>query len=223
MGEYVYELPVRVAQSDVPICQLQTEQLQESNYQFSVLCDDPSMPIAEYSLRILSYPSDEVVYETKSSRPSFNYSFDQAGQYVFHLDYITREGERGSYESVVMDIGGVMHEVIYSLSYTTPRIDQFQSIEENEEASVYTDSQEIVISQLPVTIQLRIDSIVPLSTQTNTQVLYADNPILPTDENIYDVRIDDPENQVLEIRIREGNQEGTRIRIPIRIQQAAVR
>jgi len=224
LGDYVYAINFRIAQSDVPICEVSPEIIQDTTYNFLVICDDLSTPIVEYNFEILNFTNDKRVHVEKTTRPSLRYSFVQWWQYLIKLNYITNEWKKWQYESEVFTVGTVQHDVGYRISYKAVNDSDFKLVNGDSEATATMEDWTLIVKELPIELDLLIDSIVPLTQDTTPQVLINNRPVLSSNDRNFIFNITDQWDQSITILIKEWNdpKNNTEIIIPVEINQSTV-
>ena len=76
LNNYIYTFPIRVEQSDVPVCEINVQANTEAGYTFQTRFIDTQPKITDFQFDILDTKNKGAVIDTiKSSDPDFTYTF----------------------------------------------------------------------------------------------------------------------------------------------------
>lgn len=79
LNNYIYTFPVRVEQSDVPVCEVVVTQAEGKNYTVTTNFFDKTVNITNYQFDILNRNNKDKVIETiRNNNGSFTYIFQNA-------------------------------------------------------------------------------------------------------------------------------------------------
>lgn len=221
----IYEINFRVAQNDVPICEIEPEVIKDNTYNLIVKCDDLTTPIVEYSFEVFDQSLWRKISTEKSQRPLYRYTFPKWWDYVIKLSYITNEWKIWKYETDNIKVWNVSHVISYSLYYKWVTSSKYELVDNNETKDLYLKNWELIIQKIPVEVQLTLDSIVPASNNTIVKVLFNQKPILSSDNNKnFNFTVNAKSEQEIIINVSEPNQPDniTEISFPIKIEQSQI-
>lgn len=129
LNDYIYTFPIRVEQSDVPVCEIIAQQEKEAEYSFQTNFLDTNVNITAYQFDIIDTANKGRIIDTiKSSDPSFTYQFPGKGTYAIQTSFITDEGKQGQCESDDIQVGATDFQIFYDLNYKSPGSPQFQKV-----------------------------------------------------------------------------------------------
>lgn len=179
----------RVNAWDVPPCELQTNRIGENNYELLVKVDDQWTDIEQYSIDIIDNQTDEIVKNLISDKPKFNFDFPNGRSYRVRGYFTTTESKRGSCEAnTLLDIWYNSYNFVNTLSVLWPNDTTYTVMWNSGDRRVEWDR--IIIDDLPTTIKLTINQIVPEI--DNPQISVFENAVLknPTKTREYVFKID---------------------------------
>jgi len=185
VNDYVYSFPLRVEQSDVPVCEVISKALSTSNYQFDVNFLT-KWNIEEYQYEIVS--DGKTIYTTKSKQAVLQYELPADGTYSVKTTFVTDEGKQGSCESDDITIWAVSYKLSYSAQYKSPSQPSFTAFPSSWAVSMSQDS--IVLSELPTIIQFSLDWVQPNEAWLTKQLLFDWKPVLSSDGKTFEVRVE---------------------------------
>lgn len=121
LNNYIYTFPIRVEQSDVPVCEIIVQAGKETNYSFQTKFLDAKVAISEYQFDVVDTTRKNAVIESiKSKSPDFSYQFPGKGNYAIQTNFITSEGKQGQCESDDIQIGNTNFTISYDLKSKSP-------------------------------------------------------------------------------------------------------
>jgi hypothetical protein len=105
LNNYIYTFPLRVEQSDVPVCEVVATKNKEVEYGFVTNFLDTTVQITDYQFDILDKDNGNKIIDTiKSKDSSFNYQFPGKGTYAVQTTFMTEDGKQGQCESDDIDV-----------------------------------------------------------------------------------------------------------------------
>jgi hypothetical protein len=121
LSDFMYTFPVRVEQSDVPICEIIIIPFEKTKYKIQTNFIDGSVSnVSSYNYTILESASKKVIDTIKKDTRDIDYVFPERGSYVVLLDFITVDGKRGHCESEILQLAQETIEVSYTLRQKLP-------------------------------------------------------------------------------------------------------
>lgn len=190
LSSYKYVLPLRVSQWDVPVCIVTGKSTSTDwrTYQFSTNFEDTSVAIKEYIYDVINVDTEKVVHEEKRTNQNFSWEFVDAWRYLFRTTFVTDQNKKGSCETDTLQILSSDFDVAYELLYKAPSSSdyvQFQSTGWSYFAKwVYT------IDQIPTTLQLHIQKVVPADRLSTLKVFYNWEQVSSIDQSNFPLVID---------------------------------
>ena len=194
----------RVNAGDVPPCTLETNPLGNNKYEVAVKVDDGGTDISDYSVDIIDNQTDEIVRSLKGTSARFQYDFPSGKSYRVRGYFNTTEGKRGSCEAKsLLDIGYNSYSFINTISVIGPNDSAYKVLGTSGDQRIEGDT--IILSDIPTTLKLAIDKIVP--DVNNPQITVFENNILknPTKENEYVFKIDSENEKVIRVAMSDNN------------------
>ncbi|MEI6426351.1 MAG: hypothetical protein WCO66_03290 [Candidatus Absconditabacteria bacterium] len=187
VNDYVYSFPLRVEQSDVPVCEVLDKALNASTHEFTVNFLTKGN-IQEYQYQIMS--NGKSIYTTKSKDPVFQYQLPASGIYSVKTTFVNDEGKQGSCESDDISVGAVGYQLSYSAQYKSPSQPQLSTFPSSGAVSMAQDT--IVLAELPTIIQFSLDGVQPNEPGLVKQLLFDGKPVLSSDGKIFEIKVDTP-------------------------------
>lgn len=185
LNNYVYSFPLRVEQSDVPVCEVLFKAWASNSYLFN-LNFLTKWTIQEYQYDIMS--DGKSIYTSKSKVPTFQYQLPSSGIYSLKASFITDDAKQWSCESDDISVGAVWYQISYSAQYknsSSPSYIDFPTAWPTNMAQ-----NTITVWELPTVIQFNVDSIQPNEPGLVKQLLYDGKPVLSTDGKTFEVTVD---------------------------------
>lgn len=185
LNDYVYSFPLRVEQSDVPICEILVKSLTPSKNQFSVhFLSDAN--VAEYQYQVLQ--DGKSIYTSKSKSSNFEYQFPDSGIYSLRTTFITDDAKQGSCESDDISIGAIGYQLFYSLQYkntSQPTLSDFPS------SWPISFTQDVVtLSEIPTIIQFSLNAVQPNEEWLIKQLFFDNKPVISSDGKKFEVKVE---------------------------------
>ena len=206
MDDVWYRFPVRVEQSDRPVCGVEVERFPWTNkFQITTEFVDESSAatISSYNYTVQNRATRKVLTELKNQNQKITYEFPEKWNYVVILDYVTVDGKQWQCESELIQLEKETFNVQYALLYKDAETWRFKELC-NSKNSDYNSCTQINLDSVPQTYQLQIKSVTPKTINTSKAV-YFENP---ADENTHSLMEDNdtyeftvPDEWTYELRI----------------------
>lgn len=202
LSDFVYTFPVRVEQSDRPICSLNLENFPwTTKYLISTEFLDPSdaSKISLYKYTIKNRTTNKVHEILNNQAQEFNYTFPERWNYVVVLDFTTVDDKQSRCESDVIQLEKETVDVQYSI------------LKENSDSTWFSElcssnwstwCGTISVETIPQKLQLNIDSIVP-SSNAMKKVVSFDNKTLLNEDDTYTFNVLGEWEYILKISISD--------------------
>jgi hypothetical protein len=222
LNEYIYTFPVRVEQSDVPVCEVIVTKSEGKNYTVTTNFFDKTINITTYQFDVLDRNKKDVSIDTiKNNNGTFSYQFNSAGLYAIQNTFITEDDKQGQCESDDVQIGVSDFQINYDTYFKSSQSPQFQKV--GTQGIVSMVSGELVLTEIPTIIKIQINQIVP-NTPTATKKIFVDaKQIISVDGNTFEFTIDDSADHEVLIVV-EDKQSGakTETKLPVSINRADI-
>jgi len=179
-----YRFPVRVEQSDRPVCGINVTKFPWSTkYQIYTDFVDASSAatISSYRYTIQNYLTKKTLEVLNDYPQEFNYTFPDKWSYVVILDYVTVDSKQWQCESDLIELEKETFNVEYSI--LEKDVDTWRFTEVcNSEWMEYDKCKQLTFSVVPQTYRLHIKSIKPYSNAMKRAVYLNDTPLLNEDD-----------------------------------------
>lgn len=186
LSDFIYVFPIRVEQSDVPICDVKLENLPwttKYNIYTEFVDNTPESNIKSYSYTILNDTTSSVIDEIKDKWNSFSYTFPEKWNYRVEANFITIDDKQWKCESDLIQLKKESFNVQYTLllkDQTTWKYKEMCS----SQSSANNNCTQISLETIPQNFQLQLTSITPSYTTTK-KVVYLDDKPLFNEDDVY--------------------------------------
>lgn len=198
LSEVVYAFPVRVEQSDVPICDITLQHFEQSKYKIQTnFLDGSASSISSYSYNIIDTATNKSIEAIKKNTREIDYVFPEKGNYIVALEFITVDGKKGYCESDTLQLAKENLEVKYVLRQKLAGESVFKEI-----PSSAISGTTVTLSKIPQAIQLELTSITPSTPALNKNV-YVDGKVILNQGNFYEFEINQEKTHTVEIKVEE--------------------
>jgi hypothetical protein len=195
LNDFIYSFPVRVEQSDVPICEINLANFSQTKYKIQTNFLDGSVSsIAGYTYHILDTSTNKEIATLKQSTREVDYTFPEKGNYIVSLDFITVDGKRGTCESELLQLAKEDIIVTYVIKQKLPGETVFKEIS----ASAISGGV-IALDTIPQAIVIDLVSVSPDSVSMRKNVFFEGKPVL-NQGSLYEFTLD--QERVYEVVIR---------------------
>ncbi|MDR3168380.1 MAG: hypothetical protein LBU27_01050 [Candidatus Peribacteria bacterium] len=182
---FVYSFPVRVEQSDVPICEINLANFSQTKYKIQTNFLDGSVSnIAGYTYHIFDALTNKEIATLKQSAREVDYTFPEKGSYLVSLDFITVDGKRGTCESELLQLAKEDITVRYVIKQKLPGESTFKEIP----ASAISGGV-VHLDTIPQAIVIDLVSVSPDSASLRKNVFFEGNPVL-NQGSLYEFMLD---------------------------------
>ena len=178
--EILYRFPVRVEQSDRPVCGIEVERfVWTKKYQIVTDFIDASSAatIASYNYTIWNKNTNKAQDELRNESQSIVYEFPEKWNFVVILDYVTVDWKQWQCESDLIQMEKEKFNVSYTILAKESDSWKFKELC-NSNGSSYSKCRQINLETVPKVYELQIKSITPYSNTTKKAVFLNDRPIL---------------------------------------------
>ncbi len=202
LNDAIYTFPLRVEQSDVPVCEITATQDKEAQYTFQTTFLDGQVNVTSYQFDIIDKNAkNNVIDSVKWTSPDFNYQFPGKWVYAIQANFITDDGKQGQCESDDIQVGATDFQIFYDLNYKSPGSPKFQKVLAS--GDVAYDSGVIMIREIPTVLQLKINQIIPTTSTTTTKVSIDGKAVLSTNGKTFETTIQDANDHQISIVVED--------------------
>ncbi|MFA6255913.1 MAG: PKD domain-containing protein [Candidatus Absconditabacterales bacterium] len=222
LNNYIYTFPVRVEQSDVPVCEIIITQAEGKNYTVTTNFFDKTVNITNYQFDVLDRNNkDQVIDTIKNNNGTFSYQFRGAGLYAIQNTFLTEDDKQGQCESDDIQIGVSDFQVNYDTYFKSPQSPQFQKV--GSQGIVSLVSGGLILTEIPTIIKLQVNQISPNIPTAAKKVLLDSKQLISTDGKTFEFTIDDNQDHEAKLIIEDTPSGAkTEISIPISVNRADI-
>lgn len=222
LNNYIYTFPVRVEQSDVPVCEIIITKGEGKNHNITTNFFDKTVNITNYQFDVLDRNTKDKVIDTiKNNNGTFTYQFRGAWLYAIQNTFLTEDDKQGQCESDDIQVGVSDFQVKYDIYFKSPQSPQFKKV--GDEDIVSFISGEVILTEIPTILKIQVNQISPNTPTATKRVLLDGKQVISSDQNSFEFTIDDSNNHEVTL-IVEDKPSGakTEIIIPIKVNRADI-
>jgi len=222
LNNYIYTFPVRVEQSDVPVCEIMVTKADGKNYTVTTNFFDKTVKIVNYQFDILDRNNKDKSIDTiRNNNGTFSYQFPGAGLYAIQNTFLTEDDKQGQCESDDIQVWVTDFQVNYDSYFKSPQSPQFQKIT-NQWIAAFV-SGEIVLTEIPTVIKVQVNQISPNTPTATKRLLLDGKQVISTDKNSFEFTIDNNASHEVTLIVEDvPSGAKTEIKIPVRVNRADV-
>lgn len=196
LNDYMYAFPLRAEQSDVPVCEIATQQIKWNEYSITTSFLDGNPQISEYQFSIVDRVKKRTIETFKNTNWTLQYLFPWLGTYAIQVAYVTTDGKQGEAESEDIQIGSSDFNVLYSLSLKSPTSPTFKT--------VTLTWGELIISELPSIVRLDITNITP-NTAGVVKKVFVDGVAVVSTTSLFEMTFDESKDYAVSVVVEDPN------------------
>ena len=192
LNNFIYTFPVRVTPSDIPVCQIKTENFPWTT-KYNIFSDfiehADAAKISSYNYTIRNAWTKKIQEIMKDQPQEINYTFPEQWTYVVILDYVTVDWKQWRCESAPIQMQKETFDVQYAILELNTETWKFKELC-NSKSTTYKWCKQITLETVPHTYQLQIKSVSPYS-NTLKKVVTLNEKSLLNENDIYTFDIPD--------------------------------
>jgi len=217
LNNYLYTFPIRIEQSDVPVCEVSMQLIKWTQYNIRANFLEPNVTISDYQFDIFDSDRSKVIDSIKNKRWYIDYTLPSKWNYSVIVKFITQEWKLWQCESDDIEIESLDFEILYDLYYKSPLSPNFVKIDQKN--SDIFDGSELIIKEIPTVLRLDISRVVPDGPWVTKKVFVDGKPIL-SDDKSFQITIDESKNYELNIVVEDVNRDAkTEKKISVKIKR----
>lgn len=203
LNNYIYTFPMRIEQSDVPVCTISAISQKWLSYDIAASFVWDKVNITDYQFNIINPNEKNKLIDTiKSSDSNVQYQFQWWWTYAIKLNFITDEGKQWECESENIVVGPADFQIIYDVYAMSPQSTTFKKAWTSW-ANISIDWDTIITTEIPLSVQFHLLNISPNSSNVTKQLLYDGKQILSTDWKMFAFTIDESKDHILKVVIQD--------------------
>lgn len=217
LNDYIYTFPIRVEQSDVPVCEINISKGDGKNYVIATNFFDKTVKITNYQFDILDRNNkDKIIKTIKNTDGTFSYQFPGAWLYAVQNTFLTEDDKQGQCESDDIQVGVSDFQINYDTYFKSSQSPQFKKV--GTEWITYLATGGLILTEIPTIIKLQINQISPIISTATTKVLLDGKQIISTDGKTFEFTIDDSDDHEVKLMVEDTPSGAkTEITIPVKI------
>lgn len=195
LSDFVYTFPIRVEQSDVPLCDISLYPIEKTKYKIqTTFLDGVVSNIANYSYSVINSATNAVIDNKKEKVLEYSYTFPDVWNYYVRLDFVTIDGKKGRCESDYIQFDTEKLTFDYEIESKPSWETKYQK--------VTPQNNTIILDQIPNELNFRFKNI--SSSKLSVQKkLFLDWEAIINDGDLYHFSIKDNENHILRIELED--------------------
>jgi len=203
LNDLLYTFPIRIEQSDVPICEITATELKGSEYSFVTDFIESNETIESYLFSIIDTKNTKIIDSVKSKNNYIKYSFPWAGTYSIQTTFQTTEWKKWSCDSDNIVVGASSFDIYYDILYKTPSSPSFKIIWDS--GKTFLKENIITVSEIPTVLQIKLTKVTPETSSSSKKVIIDWEAIISLDDNVFEFTIDQNKEYDLEIVVEDSN------------------
>ena len=205
LNKYLYTFPIRVEQSDVPICEVLLNPIKWTQYNIKTNFLDASIWITDYQFDIFDYQKWKIIDNIKSKKWYIDYTLPSKWTYSVIVNFVTEEWKPGQCESDDIEIWQMDFDILYDIYYKSPQSPNFVKIDQKQ-SDMFEDWY-LIIKEIPTILRLDITKITPDTPSLTKSVLLNSKPILSSDNKSFQITLDENKDYEIKIIIQDINRD----------------
>lgn len=221
LNDYIYTFPVRVEQSDTPVCEIIISKTEGKKYMVSTKFLDDNVRIENYKFDIIDTKTNKVIDTIRQSNGVFEYQFQGAWVYAIQNTYLTEDEKQGQCESDDIQVGVSDFNVQYVRYAKSAQSPDFQKV--TDKGIAYEQSGKLILTEIPTVLQLQLQQISPNMSTTTKKVWIDGKQVISSDSKIFEYTIEDNKEHEAKIVIEDiPSGAKTEIIVPIQVNRADI-
>ena len=193
----IYQLPVRVLQSNVPSCTVTTQPLKGNQYRLEVKLADAWVSITSYQFEIVDKLTDELVDSIDSDKSSTIYDFAPGRQYQVRAFFTTDDNKQWVCETDNLAINNNAYSIKSTVSVKYPNATSYVDL-------IATGSDNMIkITTIPAQLQLKINEIIPSISRPIIKVTYDGTSVNPSSQQTYMIKVDSKKDHIIAVVVTD--------------------
>ena len=222
LNNYIYTFPIRVEQSDVPVCEIVVTKGEGKNYTVVTNFFDKTVNITNYQFDVLDRNNKDTVIDTiKNNNGMFSYQFQGAWLYAIQNTFLTEDDKQGQCESDDIQVGVSDFQVNYDTYFKSPQSPQFKKV--STEGIVSLSGWELILTEIPTILKIQVNQISPNTPTATKKVLLDGKQVISATPDNFEFTIDDSNDHQATLVVEDKPSGAkTEIAIPIQVNRADV-
>ncbi len=193
----IYQLPVRVLQSNVPSCTVATQSIKGNQYRLEVKLADAWVSIDRYQFEIVDKLTDELVDSIDSDKSSTVYDFAPGRQYQVRAFFTTDDNKQWVCETDNLAINNSSYVIRSTISVKYPNATSYTDL-------VASGADNVVkITTVPAQLQITINEITPSISRPIMKVTYDGATVNPSSQQTYIIKVDTKKDHTILITVTD--------------------
>ncbi|MDR0650490.1 MAG: hypothetical protein LBG59_03660 [Candidatus Peribacteria bacterium] len=202
ISDFIYTFPLRVEQSDVPICEVLLLNFEKTKYKIQTNFLDGSVSsIANYSYTITDVATKAPLTTLRQNSREVDYTFPEKGTYIVGVDFITVDGKRGSCESEPLELAKETLSVNYTINQKASGATSFTVLPQSA-----FSGEVIILEKVPQTLQINITSVSPDSPSLQKNV-FVEGKVILNQGTLYEFPITEERSYTVQIIVTDTERE----------------
>ncbi len=203
LNKYLYSFPIRVEQSDVPICEVITNNIKATQYNITTNFMGSGEIITDYQFDVFDTQKWKVIDSIKNKKWYIDYTLPSKWTYSIVVNFITQEWKLWQCESNDIEIGQMDYDIAYDIYYKSPQSPSFLKIDQQK--SDIFQNWNLTIKEIPTILKLDITKITPDAPGLVKSVLLNTKPVLSSDSKIFLINLDENKDYEIKIVVEDVN------------------
>ena len=204
LNNALYTFPLRVEQSDVPVCEISSSLAEWTKYNFSTNFLESTSSITDYQFSIIDTANRKKPLQIiKSKNGQLSYTFPASGIYAINLLFVTDAGKQWSCESDDVIVWATDFNISYDVYYKNPQTTNF--VQASNSGIISFVDNILTLDQIPTLVQVRLWQILPDDPNATRTVSFDGKPVLSSDNKIFEFKVEDVNTHTVTILVQNPN------------------
>lgn len=203
LNKYLYTFPIRVEQSDVPICEVTLNSIKWTEYNIKTNFLDSSVGITDYQFDIFDMQKWKIIDNIKNKKWYMDYVFPAKWVYSVIVNFVTEESKPWQCESDDIEIWQMSFDILYDLYYKSPQSPNFIKIDIKKSDMI--QNWDLIIKEIPTILKLDITKIIPETPGLVKTVFLNSKPVLSSDNKGFEIALTENKNYEIKIVVSDVN------------------
>lgn len=193
---YYYTIPLRVIQSDVPVCKISHTANTNGSVSFQASWESGWAEVNNMKYEVYNVTKELTRESVPTTSTNFTYTLPDKDQYVVRLTYTTIEGKKWFCESELLNANHATYQIDAWFDWKKPLDSTYTKVWTNVASEVYIADKTIQSTYAPVDMQVTINNITPrIPEGASVSVLLNNQAMQTVKSNVFTARIYAPNTQ----------------------------
>jgi hypothetical protein len=203
LNDILYLFPLRVEQSDVPVCEVSIDLIKWTEYSIKTTFLDPQVEVTDYQFDILESGKWKTIDTKKDKKSYINYVFSSKWSFSAVVNFITSDWKKWQCESENIEIGQMDFTIMYDLYYRSPSSPNYVKVDRQNSGMI--QNWDLIIREVPSVVKVDITKVLPDRPGLVKRAILDWKPVLSSDWRTFEFTIDESKEYEIKIIVEDVN------------------